>query len=418
MPQESTGTEEPGSGGDSHALLLLTGLAGAVAGATRFGRGTSAGGRWPWSGQSATATIHKPFGGEQTFILMADGDAPRTYRFPQPVPEGGRMRSNSDGSVDVLDSNGDVDGRIKAPWAYDATGRPVRTWYEIDGDTLVQHIDPEPGSVYPILADPEYGPEQRAADEELANFIGPLRPEREAERRAAQQRLAANPEPVPFTPESWERAVTTDDLSVPDPGESGDPMLEGLHDIDESRNDSGTGGVAVTPESWERAVTTDELSVPPPGESGDPMLDRLHELGRRPFGAKEKGEGGDDNWEAEFGPLNVIGGIVDYPLQKLDVPAVGSPRPGVMKSAVNGVAGLGKGVPVLNWFVTAAAIASDLSSEEPPSIAESVTTNVGATVVAAAVGGTAMALGAAPVLVAAAGVAAGYGAAWVISKLF
>ncbi|MCZ4276369.1 hypothetical protein, partial [Rhodococcoides yunnanense] len=59
-----------------------------------------------------------------------------------------------------------------------------------------------------------------------------------------------------------------------------------------------------------------------------------------------------------------------------------------------------------------------LKSENPPSVAESVATNVGGTVAAAAVGGV-LAAGGAPILVVAGvGMLMGFGAAWAISKLW
>ncbi|MFI9504643.1 glycohydrolase toxin TNT-related protein [Nocardia sp. NPDC052566] len=157
VPTPSTPTEskdhstaaEPSDGPDQRIpLLLLAGAAAFIAPAFRP-RNAAA---------SHQLTITKPWGGEQTFILMTDPAAPRTYRFPQQVPPGGQLRKNPDGSVDVLDAEGQIMSHTKAPWAYDALGRPVRTWYETDGDTLVQHIEPDADSAYPILADPDTDP--------------------------------------------------------------------------------------------------------------------------------------------------------------------------------------------------------------------------------------------------------------------
>ncbi len=129
-------------------LLLVAGVAAFLAPA--FRRGGNA---------SHQLTITKPWeGGEQTFILMTDPTAPREYRFPQQVPPGGQLRTNPDGSVDALDADGAVVSHTRPPWAYDALGRPVTTWYEVNGDTIVQHIDPGPDNVYPILADPDTVP--------------------------------------------------------------------------------------------------------------------------------------------------------------------------------------------------------------------------------------------------------------------
>ncbi|MDZ7914293.1 MAG: hypothetical protein U5O16_21025 [Rhodococcus sp. (in: high G+C Gram-positive bacteria)] len=99
-------------------------------------------------------TIPNEDGGDRTLVLINDPTSPHTYRFPQQVPPGGRMLENPDGSVSILDADGNTVSTIDAPWAYDAAGRPVRTDYEVDGDTIVQKIYPAADSIYPIVADP------------------------------------------------------------------------------------------------------------------------------------------------------------------------------------------------------------------------------------------------------------------------
>ena len=49
-----------------------------------------------------------------------------------------------------------VAATLEAPWAVDATGQVLPTRYEIQGDTLVQHVDTE-GAVFPVAADPSFG---------------------------------------------------------------------------------------------------------------------------------------------------------------------------------------------------------------------------------------------------------------------
>ena len=133
----------------------------------------------------------------------------------------------------------------------------------------------------------------------------------------------------------------------------------------------------------------------------------------------EPSTGDGTNWTTQFGGLNVVGGIVDAQGQLAE--QYMSPRPQNMsmaQGAWTGVKSLAKPIPALGWFVTGAAIASDLKSENPPSVAESVATNVGGTVAAAAVGGV-LAAGGAPILVVAGvGMLMGFGAAWAISKLW
>lgn len=155
--------EHPGTDGEDHeavtmpavdldrwrgTLAVLVGAAGVTWGSARTRRRP---------GSSTRFGFDRPDGARQDFVLLSDESSERTHRFAIDVPEGGRMVKNSDGSVDVLDAEGRRVNHIRAPWAYDATGRSVSTRYEIDNETgeLVQYIDPERSTVYPVLADPE-----------------------------------------------------------------------------------------------------------------------------------------------------------------------------------------------------------------------------------------------------------------------
>ncbi|OUE29517.1 hypothetical protein BFL35_15015 [Clavibacter michiganensis] len=44
-------------------------------------------------------------------------------------------------------------GRIDAPWALGADGKPVSTHFSLEGDTLTQTIDAE-GAAFPVVVDP------------------------------------------------------------------------------------------------------------------------------------------------------------------------------------------------------------------------------------------------------------------------
>ncbi|WP_420038847.1 hypothetical protein [Gordonia sp. MP11Mi] len=71
------------------------------------------------------------------------------------VPDGGHTKVNPDGSATVYDKDGNPIRSVARPWAFDAAGRPQKTWYTVDenGD-LVQHIEPADNALFPILADP------------------------------------------------------------------------------------------------------------------------------------------------------------------------------------------------------------------------------------------------------------------------
>ncbi|QTI67930.1 hypothetical protein [Gordonia polyisoprenivorans] len=94
--------------------------------------------------------------GSSRLVLIHDQTSPRTYHFRMNVPPGGHTEINPDGSATVYDAAGNPVSYVKKPWAYDSLGRPQKTWYTVDenGD-LVQHVEPAPNALYPILADPD-----------------------------------------------------------------------------------------------------------------------------------------------------------------------------------------------------------------------------------------------------------------------
>ncbi|MHD0303324.1 Tox-REase-5 domain-containing protein [Rhodococcus erythropolis] len=146
-------------------------------------------------GQSALRVFDPITGGSRFFFLIHDETSSHESVIPVTVPPGGHMSVNPDGTVTVFDADGNPVSTIDAPWAYDANGTPVPTHYEIRDGQLVQVVDTAgvENLLYPILADPELTPEERAALEAQANFIGPMTPEGEQARRDAQNVLAANP---------------------------------------------------------------------------------------------------------------------------------------------------------------------------------------------------------------------------------
>ena len=58
-----------------------------------------------------------------------------------------------DGSVQLVDADGNEAGIIATPWALDATGAEIPTSFALDGSTLVQTVNHH-GATYPVIADP------------------------------------------------------------------------------------------------------------------------------------------------------------------------------------------------------------------------------------------------------------------------
>lgn len=100
--------------------------------------------------------------GVRALITMANASAPKSYRFDVALPAGERLATAKDltgldtGEVFIVDAAGQVKGGVNAPWAKDANGAAVPTWFSVDGTTLVQHVKTNANTAFPVVADPDW----------------------------------------------------------------------------------------------------------------------------------------------------------------------------------------------------------------------------------------------------------------------
>ena len=99
----------------------------------------------------ATAT-----GGVQILVVIGDASAPQEYDFDISPPAGGFLALDDNGAVNVVGADGITVAQVEPAWARDASGNSVPTWFELDGDRVVQHVSHE-GFLYPVVADPNIG---------------------------------------------------------------------------------------------------------------------------------------------------------------------------------------------------------------------------------------------------------------------
>ncbi len=88
--------------------------------------------------------------------ILGDASSEHKLAFQLDLPDKAHLSLQADGSVVVL-----VDGTIpvgvfKPPWARDANGDGVETFFEIDGQTLIQHVVDADPDAYPVYADPDF----------------------------------------------------------------------------------------------------------------------------------------------------------------------------------------------------------------------------------------------------------------------
>jgi hypothetical protein len=73
------------------------------------------------------------------------------------LPDGAHPMLQDDGSIDFIDASGHSLGKgFKAPTAKDANGNPLPTSFKVDGDQVIQHIDFNASTAFPIVADHWY----------------------------------------------------------------------------------------------------------------------------------------------------------------------------------------------------------------------------------------------------------------------
>ncbi|WP_440215277.1 hypothetical protein [Curtobacterium sp. SAFR-003] len=106
---------------------------------------------------STTAPIAREDGSLQILTIIDDASAPTRYDYDLSVPSGGQMTIREDGVVIISDRDGGFAGTVAPAWAKDATGAPIGTHYEVQGNTLTQVVEHAPGTQYPVVADPWLG---------------------------------------------------------------------------------------------------------------------------------------------------------------------------------------------------------------------------------------------------------------------
>ena len=94
-------------------------------------------------------------GGIRQVINIKNNEAPKVYNFQIEIAKGYSLKINTQGGVDIINDKGQIESGILPPWAKDAEGKDIKTWFSLKGQTLTQHIDTT-NAVYPILADPVY----------------------------------------------------------------------------------------------------------------------------------------------------------------------------------------------------------------------------------------------------------------------
>lgn len=104
-------------------------------------------------GSSSFVTHATVGGGFQVVYVAQDSSAPSSFSLDTEVPEGATWRSESDGSLSLVDETSVTIATVAVPWAVDATGRALPTSFAVAGGRITQSVDTT-GAVFPVVADP------------------------------------------------------------------------------------------------------------------------------------------------------------------------------------------------------------------------------------------------------------------------
>ncbi|MEL3945573.1 MULTISPECIES: DNRLRE domain-containing protein [Streptomyces] len=130
-------------------------------------KGTQVGGNVVYTSSGPVDTVVQPTtdGGSRTLNIIKNSSAPREYETGFVLPAGMKAVTHDDGSVSLYsagDDNADKApqkepaGFFDAPWARDANGKEVPTRYKVVGNKLVQQVDFDANSAFPIVIDPSW----------------------------------------------------------------------------------------------------------------------------------------------------------------------------------------------------------------------------------------------------------------------
>lgn len=104
------------------------------------------------------------FEGYRTTIVIDDANAQKDYSFEYNLDEGCKLISAAEylgdeydtGEVYLVDNTNQIISIIDAPWAKDANGNELNTYYVIEGNKIIQHIDFDENTAFPVVADPSF----------------------------------------------------------------------------------------------------------------------------------------------------------------------------------------------------------------------------------------------------------------------
>ncbi|MEC1260300.1 hypothetical protein P9D34_07535 [Bacillus swezeyi] len=117
--------------------------------------------------------------GVRNLIKIKNKTAPKEYKYDLQLPEGSKLMTAAEylgeefdtGEVFVVDSNNIVTSVFSPAWAKDANKNDVPSHFRVEGNSLIQVIDFNENTAFPVIADPDWA-KIGACSAAIAWFIG------------------------------------------------------------------------------------------------------------------------------------------------------------------------------------------------------------------------------------------------------
>lgn len=100
------------------------------------------------------AVIQSTGEGVRVISSVLDADGPREFSYSVSVPDDAQL--HEEGELVFIEGSEEVYGVLQSPWAVDAAGEPVETWYTWADGVLTQHLEISDDATYPVIADPAW----------------------------------------------------------------------------------------------------------------------------------------------------------------------------------------------------------------------------------------------------------------------
>ncbi len=104
--------------------------------------------------RGAAAGVRVFDSGVQIATVLGSASSPRSFNYPVALPSGAHIEVLGNGGLVFVSADGNSLGGFSPPWATDANGKAVATTYQVQGNTVVQQVQTEESTSYPVVADP------------------------------------------------------------------------------------------------------------------------------------------------------------------------------------------------------------------------------------------------------------------------